>query len=312
MAFYQTIPVGEIHDTHRYDIHTFLIDEPIPQDLLESINVSGILHPPIVLASQDGSYDVICGRKRLNCATTILKKSECFCRLLSHKIKTEGILNIVIEDQFTNGKLSVIEQATFIDLCKKLLPEKRVLKTYLKSIPQGRITNGINFLSPLNMLDISLQKEIHYSIISEKIIGELQKYNAQEQAMIAGLIKTLKVGLNNQKKLLGFITELHFRNEKTPSSIFADRSFQEILDNPVMNNPQKLAHIFSILHKMCYPLLSSAEDLFEKEVDESQLPKQCQLKASKSFEKDELVLTINFDNMNSFKQVWPDIKKILP
>lgn len=311
MSIYQIIALEEICDTHLYDIHPFLKGEPVTRELVDSINVSGILHPPVVLESPNGSYDVICGRQRLKCVDTVLHNSECLCCLLPLGNKPEDLLNILLEDQFCHSALSIIEQSWFIDVCKKLIPEKKALRSFLNSIPQGRIVGGINFLAPLIELDQILQKKIHFSVISEKIVSELQKYNRQDQIRVANLIENLQLGINNQKKLLQFLTEILIRNEVSLVSLLAENNIEEILNHQKMNSPQKTTQLFTVFHEMCYPLLSSAEEIFHQDVRELKLPEHCRVNATQAFEKDDITLSIQFKDFKTLEDVWPDIAKIL-
>ncbi len=311
MIRYISVPLKNICDTHRFDIHPFLNDAPYNKKLMDSIKLSDILHPPTILQIPDGNYDVLCGRQRLKFCQSVLQKTECLCRILPQECSIEDLLVILLEDQFSNDDLTIIEQSHFVNLCSRIIQAKTTFQSFLRTIPPGRITRGLNFLLPLVDLDYSLQKKIHFSVVTEKILGELQKYSSQDQVILANLIEKLQLGVNNQKKLLLYISEILQRNTLTLSSLLASNSIDEVLNHSEMNTPQKTTQLFSILYKMYFPLLSSAEEIFKKEVDGLKLPNHCHLKPTKAFESDEVTLSIRFKNMASLKETWSTIRKDL-
>ena len=117
--------------------------------------------------------------------------------------------------------------------------------------------------------------------------------------------------MNNQKKLMQYLTEILHRNEVSLTSFLANISIEEILNHQRLNCPQKTAQLFAVLHKVCHPLLSSAEDDFQQNVKKLKLPEQCQVKAANSFEKDEITLSIRFENFKTFEKAWSEIAKSL-
>lgn len=311
MFHYQIISIDKIYDSNQYNIRPFLKDEPVSGKLQDSIRTSGILHPPTLLPRKDGTYDIVCGRQRLKCAQTHFQSSKINCGLLPIKTDEETLLKILLEDQFSHSNLSIIEQSYFLDICNTFFPQKDVFQSFINSLPRGRITHGRQFLEPLINLDPKLQRDIHRSIVSEKIVGLLSSFNISDQNILADLIEKLQLGANNQKKLIGHIKDIVYRNEMPLTSLLAEDNITEIMLHPKMNTPQKATQLLTILYQMSHPLLSVAEDNFQNEIDNFKLPKHCRLTAAKSFEDDSVTLSIRFSNLLSFKGKWPDFAKKL-
>ncbi len=307
MYQYRLISLKEIFDTHLYDLHPFLKDSPVSKKLIEAVILSGILHPPTLQHNTKGGYDIICGRQRLKCSYSVLNHSQCFCRLLPLEANPEKVLTLLLEDQFSHGPLTIIEQSWFIDICKNCIPNPLALQFYLDSIPQDRITRGFSFLSPLKDLEDELQKKIHLSVISEKILGVLFRYEKQDQLILANLIDKMQLGKNNQRKLVGFITDILHQKDMTLSSLLTEKNIETILNHPKMNWPQKTTQLLGHLYTISQPLLNRAENSFQNEVESLLLPKQCTLENAPSFENDEVIFSIRFKNLQNFKSIWPSI-----
>ncbi len=62
--------------------------------------------------------------------------------------------------------------------------------------------------------------------------------------------------------------------------------------------------------KRAYPLLSEAEEYFKSELKQLKLPKECALSHSQSFEKDEVILSLCFKNIDHLKENLIVVRKI--
>ena len=303
-----TIPFEQIVDSKTFTIHSFLEKESATPELAKSIQQYGILTPPTVIDCGNSTFDVICGRKRLFCAASLLNKQNCLCRVLPCSTEKKSILLLLLEEQFTYKELTLIEQAEFLTLCRSLIVEKEEFKYFWQSLPSGRITKGLHYLDNFIQLNEPVKRKIHYSVLSEKTADDLRKFNQTDQLLLIDLIETLQLGLNNQKKIVHEMREAICRQQISLASFLHDISIQEIIADPTMNQSQKTSKLFNHLNALNHPLLSRAIDSFSRRVSAMNLPKNWRLTHAKSFEKDEVELTIRFKNLDSFEKSWPNFK----
>jgi hypothetical protein len=308
---YLSIPLEQIVDSNTFTIHSFLDGSVAAPELAESILRHGILSPPIIIGWENTGYDVICGRQRLFCADSLLNKKTCLCRVLPGSTDKKSILLLLLEDQFTCNELTLIEQADFLTLCRKLIPENNQFKEFWQSIPAGRISKGLNYLDNFTKLNAVVKRKMHCSVLSEKTAVDLQKFNQADQFLLTDLIETLQLGLNNQKKIICDIKDAISRREISLSDFLNDTLIKGIITDQEINQSQKTAKLFDLLFTMNYPLFSKASESFTRRVKALSLPETCKLSSAKAFEKDEVQLTIRYKNLETFEKIWPDLKDLI-
>ncbi len=307
---YATLPLARICDPGTFDVHPFLKNVSPNNNLYQSIEISGILSPPIVIEAGNGNYDVICGRQRLLC-WKLLGKIHCHCRILSKQSSLEEILTFVIEDQFSNGQLKNIEQACFVELCRKHLPEEHRFKSFIGQLLPGRITKGIRFLQPLTRLDAGFQYKIYSGSISEKIIADLLNFKKEDRHQFVDLSEALQLGTNNQQKLIQQIDDIINREDISLFQFINQKPIQQILRDDQLDNVRKTSALFALIHNLHQPRLSSAQDEFVKKLKDLGLPKNCRLSPSQSFESKKVTLAVQFNNYESFEEKWNRIREFL-
>lgn len=307
------ISIEKIHDSGLYDIHPYLRNEPIPAKTYGMLKKIGILTPPVIIRSGDNeTYDLVTGRNRLYFLSEIEKDKTCLCRILPLNTAPDIILAIILEDQYSSNGFTLVEQAYFLKLCRKIFPEKEQFHAFIDEMPMNSLTKGSRFLSQLLELDHFTQKKIHQNVISEKAVNVLFKYNENDQKLLIALIEQLQLSSNKQKKLL---TEIYDATRRAGISVqlLLDREeIRNILSHEEMNEPQKSAKLFDCLHKINYPLLRNAVSSFRSEVKKLRLPHSCSLISPDAFEKDEVTLSIRFVSIDAFKKSWDEIKNHIP
>ncbi|MBM9604237.1 ParB/RepB/Spo0J family partition protein [Desulfopila inferna] len=312
MNVYDKIAITQIHDSGIYNIHPFLQDAPASKDLTASIKTSGLLSPPVLLQQrQEAKFDVICGRQRLKCVVSELGASECCCRILPEQTSPEQILSIIIEDQYSRGSLSIIEQAHFISLCQRLLPARKQREKFISNLPHGRISKGTQFLLPLISFPEQIQKQSHYGVISDKIIRDLQLLIEHDQLQFLELVEKLQISGNNQKKVLHQLIDIVKKEDIALESLLNRKEIVELLDNTEISTQQKSSRFFEQISRMSLPLLSAAQENFAQEVKELKLPENCSIIPSRSFETDEVVLAIRYRNLQDAKESWKELRHCL-
>jgi hypothetical protein len=279
-------------------------------DLTASIERTGMLSPPVLLQKEDTKYDILCGRRRLKCVSSI-GASDCLCRILPEPTSPEEILSLIIEDQYAQGSLSVMEQAFFITLCHTLIAGNSRRKAFLHTVPAGRITKGNHFLLPLATFHQRIQEKIHLGIISERIISDLLRLDENDQLKFLEITERLQISGNNQKKVIVQLTDILRREAVSLESLLLREEIKPILDNEEMTGPQKSDRFLEQVLQMSRPLFSAAQKSFEEQVKEMKLPDTCSLSPSRSFEKDEVILTIRFKSLQDLNKHWLELRHYL-
>ena len=293
-----------LHDSCTWNLHPFL-DDVVPDALLKSILKVGILHPPVVIQS-GASYDVICGRKRIQCAR-ISGQSHFLCFTLPQDSSQKSILELLFEDQRAESPLSLPEMACFLKLCLNHLDREEALAMLPGEIPprmKDRLLSLLDF-------DHALQRQIHYGYVTDKIIFDLLKLDRADRRRMVDLIELLQLGGNKQKRLLTLCRDIILRENISISSLFNEPDITEVIEHSGMNIPQMTSRLLSLLQRRCYPRSTAAKENFQSQVLALGLSETCEICPSPFFEKDEVTLSLRFSDFETCKNLWPSIKDLL-
>ncbi len=305
------IALEDIDDTARYSLHPFLVSKEISDELKTSVTLCGILTPPTVAVKTGGGYELICGRQRLLCASTILDDGACHCRVAPETTDIEDILACVIEDQFAAGGLGIMEQAVFMSLCHDLIDDPGRRERFIHSLPPRRITKGSRFLLQLSQLDDRLKRAVHTGIVSERILGDLQFLAEDDRLGFASLVEELGLGGNQQRKLLSQLADICARQGIGLDGLLRQDSLRTILEDPHSSTSRKGNRFVQAVGRMSQPALTGASESFAAEVRALNLPERCALSPSPSFEKDEVHFSARFANLRQFQDFWKMMGKTI-
>jgi hypothetical protein len=308
------ISLSSINITPDWNIHPFLDDTPstcLKQSFLES----GILHPPIVQAAKDESFELVCGRKRLYALQHYYQHINRFhCLILPSTLTLREICLYVLTDQQLNGPLSPMETAFLLKHCSQKMDELEIKDFILPRLGHSGHKNQsmlIHQFVRLTTLDTRAQQLIHHGLIIEKTAFEVLELPPEDQKALFFLFDLLQPGTGKQKRILSLTREIVNRSASTISSLLDEQEFKQILEHAEMNIPQKTHSLLELLQKRSFPRSSGAEQIFKDRVRRLQLPAHYELNHSLNFEKNEVALTVTFSDLERCEQTWHKMKDLL-
>ncbi len=306
----QTIPLSSIEYSDRWSMHSFLEGSAPPQ-LRESIERIGLLHPPTVQKLLSGKFLVICGHFRVQIVQQLFSATSTIpCRILPTNSSTKNILDLIIGDQLLSGPLSSIEKGFFFKICRKFMDSKTIASSYLPLLGEKIQEHSIKKVLQLLTLSPNLQTNIHNGTINDKIAFDLLSLNSADRDTIHTLFQELGLGGGKQKRLLSLCKDLVGRDGLTIQDLLAAQDLQDILTHKEMNPPQKGMLILNALHRRLYPDSIAAEESFSKHINAMNLPNNCSVTHSTSFETDAVSLCISFPNLKTMQQQLLVIQKL--
>lgn len=299
----KNIPLSSINTTTHWSIHPFLDDRPSPT-LHQSFTETGILHPPIVQQAQDETFNLICGRKRLYALEHYFKQTSCPCLILHPALEPCAFFLYILTDQQLNGPLSPIEIAVFLKYCLDKMDEKEVTNFFLPRLGYKKQPPLIQQFVSLLALEETIQRQIHHGLMIDKIAFELLTLPPEDRFCLSSLFELLQPGTGKQKRILTLSRDIANRSQKTISSLFQEQDFKQIIEHQEMNPPQKTHTLLELLQKGFYPRSSDAEHVFKDKVRKLKLPDNYELTHSLNFERDEVYLTVTFQDLESCENAW--------
>lgn len=303
----KNIPLSSINTTPHWSIHPFLDD--IPSSVLhKSFTETGILHPPIVQQDQDGTFNLICGRKRLFALKHYFKQTSFPCLIIQPALEPCAFFLYILTDQQLNGPLSPIEIAIFLKYCLDKMDEEEVTNFFLPRLGYKKQTPLIQQFVSLLALEETTQRQIHHGLIIDKIAFELLTLPPEDRFYLSSLFELLQPGTGKQKRILTLSRDIANRSQKTISSLFQEQDFKKIVEHQEMNPPQKTHTLLELMQKGFYPRSSDAERVFKDKVRRLKLPDNYELTHSLNFERDEVYLTVTFPDLESCENAWAQKK----
>lgn len=295
---FQYIAIASINTSPSWTLHPFLDIPPGPV-LIQSFEESGILHPPIVQQTDNGSFNLICGQRRLYAARHYFRQVSLACLVIQSALPPSAFFLFILTDQQTNGLLSPMEAAFFLHYCLDKMEEKQIAELFLPRLGYKKQTALIHKLTRLTALEQIIQQHIHAGLISDKTAFELLTLSPEDRLSLALLFDYLQLGSGKQNRLLMLSRDLALRSHTTISSLLKQQEFLEVLTHQEMNVPQKSHLILELLQKQVYGRSIDAELEFKEKVKKLQLPGNYEITHSLNFEKDEVYLTETFPDWES-------------
>lgn len=302
----KSLPCRDILDTSTWDLHPFL--DTVNMDTLKtSIGKVGILHPPVVVETNDGAHDIVSGRKRIQCAKS-LGIENVFCRVLPRTTPATTLLRFLFEDQTAARPLSRPEAAIFLKVCLRHLGKNEALAM----LPEEYLPkkNPLPLQSLLTFDDAILQR-LHHGLLTDRIIPDLLQLTHENRKRIIHLIEDLQLGGNKQKRLLNLCRDITLRDGISLVSLLDEADIKEIIEHTAMNTPQKTGRIFDILQRRCFPRSTKERENFQAHVRDLLLPETFTLSPSPFFERDEVTLSIHFPDFETCRKALPSLKRHL-
>ena len=310
LTSFKEIPINTIQTKSIWNLHPFSPPKP-SKNLCSSLAVLNLIHPPIVIAAENETYYILSGGRRLIAFREVFPDKKTIpVLLLQRNIGQETILQYLLTDKIYSGHFSPMEKAYFFQLCLKHMSLKSVAQKFLPLMKEKKQPHIITKFISLCNLEPELQQSVHTEQINPKLGLELLSLSKEDRSTLHTLFKRLEFGGGKQKRLLTLSKDLAGRQQTKISTLLAEKEYEDILNHPEMNLPQKGASLLTLLHRQLYPQSNRAEENFNKRVQRMELAPSCSIEHSPSFERDEVQLHLRFATLGDLEKQLATIKKL--
>jgi len=197
-----------------FEDQTFCLSYPCrAQNLLGSIDLIGIIHPPIV-RKKGGRFQIICGRGRLIAAQK-LGLTEVTCQVLPPWIDDLTCLTIAFEENLTSRGFNIIEQALVVKKFLHYLSEEEVIKNILPCLGYRPAYKNFQFLVSLNLLENEVKEFLLKEVLSPQLAVKFLELDEEDRRELVKIFAYLRPGTNRQRQIFEFLTDWARREEKT-------------------------------------------------------------------------------------------------
>jgi len=272
----------------------YRISDPGGEDLLaQSIGLAGLTSLPLVQQKKNGQYRIIAGFKRI-AAVKILGWHVVECFILDLSISPLLCWQKAIADNVASRSLSLLEQARAA--AGLLEASGSESKAVLMAKPLGLSFNKgmIDKLSRLMALPAAVRKAVGSGRMSFNSAMALENVDEISANMVADLFGSLWPTVSHQQEIITGLYELACLRDTVMADVIREPSFADILSDTDSDRREKLKNFRTNLHKLRYPALSRAGDLFSLRKKNLGLPENIDIIPPPGFESTVYTLTVRF------------------
>ncbi|MEW6259331.1 MAG: ParB N-terminal domain-containing protein [Thermodesulfobacteriota bacterium] len=268
----------------------------------------GLLAPPI-LRNENRHYRIVAGFRRIE-ACRMLQWQRIPARVID---ASESVCaEIAIADNTGHRTLNWIETARAYNLLRQHCSDDTALLDRARSLGLAAGPDILRKTAALLALPQQLQRWVEDDVLPMPMALELGRIHPAEDAVALGeLFWKLKLGLNRQRELLAYLSDIARRDRRTIGDILKDPEVTTILEDPTTDTPIKTNLLRRHLRRKRYPRISAFEDRYHRNVQELRLPKGVNLVPPEHFEGPVWRMEIHFEKPDDFRKKIESLQDIL-
>ncbi|MFH1350197.1 MAG: ParB/Srx family N-terminal domain-containing protein [Pseudomonadota bacterium] len=278
--------------------------------LLQSIEASGVINPPLVVRAEEGRVEVVVGYRRIMALKSLKKKSAECIDLSDLGFSTLDLLLLNLFDNLATRKFNDVERGMILSRLMEYLPEEKVLKEYLPLLKIPPKEEFLHIFLGLEKLDSQIKGAVAENLLSPRAVRVLIEMDDDARASIFSLLDNLNLSFNNQIQFIEYVIDISNKEEISIPDLILEGPLQDILKDKQLNNPQKQRNIMNFLRARRSPRLFHFEESFRRKISRMGLPKGVRIDHSPFFETPDYRLEIHFKTGGELKEKLDYLSKI--
>jgi ParB family transcriptional regulator, chromosome partitioning protein len=279
-----------------------------PSDLAGSIDVIGLLQPPMLI-EKGPAYSVVCGFRRI-AACMSLNREAIPARILEADTPAMICARIAIADNAFQRPLDVVEQSRAIALIRRFARESSAWPSIAAKAGLSASRAALNRILPVADMSPDLQNAILEGSIALATALQIHRLKKEDRTALCRLLRSLNASLNIQRELMTLIGDIAFRDGVPMAALIAREEIESILQNEDTERPQKVRVLRRLLKAKRYPALSKAESAFHQMVKSLKLSPRIQLQPPPYFEGKTYRLSLSIDSRPQLLALIGELEKI--
>jgi ParB family chromosome partitioning protein len=273
----QTIEIDRIDRTDR---SLAITTKTAIEELARHIGHFGLLAPPLVRERQ-GRWGIVAGFRRID-ACRLLGWRTIAVRVM--EASDAACVEVAIADNTGERALDWVETSRAYTLLRGLYPDEQTLMNRARALGLPASADVLRKVADLALLPEQLQHWLLADVLPLSMALELGKLSLSDALAVGALFEKLKLGLNKQRELLGYLQEIAGRDRREIHHLLADREIADILEDDRIDTPRKAHLIRNVLRKYRYPQISAFEERYRRQLAGLRLPRGIALTPPENFE----------------------------
>ena len=279
------------------------------EDLLGSIQKTGLIQPPVLIKNPAG-YTIVCGFRRI-AACRKLGWTCITARILEKTLDPFKTAQLSIADNALQRPLNLVETSRALKLLDDFGPDNQQRRKAAEALGLPISESLALAVKQICRLPLPIQTGILTDSIDLTMALELGALEAQIAEELVRVFDQLKVGLNKQRELLLLLKEIAKREDTAIPQLIAEKPLQEILQTADMDRAVKRQKVRSYLRQRRFPAITKAESEYRKWVKQLKLGNNINLIPPKDFEGNTFSMTLRFNNRQDLGDLNKKIEEII-
>jgi len=277
--------------------------------LIESINMLGMIHPPLLI--EKGSvFIVLSGFRRIQAARH-LGWPTLAARVTDAAADTSACIQYAIADNTLQRQLNLIEVSRALNLLSGCFSDMDQLAKTAASLSLPGNIGVIKKIQKLCRLSKLVQDLVVAGILSLPMALALEKIPPEACSAFAGIFNELRPSLGKQREIFTFVKEIALREGKPFVSILAETEISQTLNNENLSRPQKTSKIRTYLKQRRFPVLMEAQNKFDEFKTNLPIGNNFKLIPPAGFEGREHVIQLNFSSLDELNSHRSTLAKLI-
>jgi len=278
--------------------------------LVRSIEHCGLINDPFIILTEEGRAEVVIGYRRI-LALKALKMESIGCIDLSDSgLSHLDLLLLNLSENLATRQFNDLEKGMILSRLMIYISKEKVIEEYMPVLKLPSHVETLHFFLNLDGLDQQMKISIAEKVISLRAIKMLLDMEEKSRFSVFLLLAKLKLNFNKQIHFIEYIVDISHKEGIGIPDLLMEKSFQRILEEKPLNNPQKVKRVMNLLRARRYPSLVHYEDAFNRKISQLELPHGVRLCHSPFFESPDYMLEIKFKKGGELKEKLKILSRI--
>lgn len=278
--------------------------------LVESIEMAGLINPPLLFPENNNTYIVVSGFRRVK-ACRRLGWDRMDARLLAPDIPPAQCVLAAVADNCSQRELNLIETSRAVNLLSGSIADD---KTVVAMAAKAGLPVAMSILPKIRALcslPMPLQQGIIDATLSLPMAERLQHMSAEDAREAFDLFCEIRAGLNVQREILDNAEEYARREGVRLKDILRSDAVLQIRASDESDRSGKIGQVRKLFKEWRYPALSAAEETFKRRLHSLGLGRDMKLVPPAGFEGPHYSLSLKFSSLEQLQEQKDVIDRLL-
>ncbi len=303
----QYLPLSQINiadDSYRI---TFA---PRLDELKRSIRTVGLVQPIIVRHTQEGTYQIVCGYKRLLVLKELGRQSTPALISEPNDMSPTQAFLMNLHDNAITRPLNVVEKSLALNKLTQFysMNEADLVKQFLPLMNEDPSYKILHQLLSLGQLTEPMKHHIVMSDIALSSAARMAEFSPTTQQSLMGVLAHIRPSASKLNELLTLIREIAARDGLSVEDILQRYQLLQIVADATTPAAAKVAALKQALHGVKFPQLSERQQHLAHLIQGLELPDSAKLVADPYFENQTFKLEYEFKQPEELNELVQKIQ----